>query len=338
MELSKQRIQRWDNIKAVLIFLVVLGHVADIYADVSFATGVIRFIIYSFHMPLFLFISGMFSKKNVQQKRWDKIFSYLVLYIFLKILIFIAKWISYGKQPQFNLFSEMETPWYVFCLFAFCIITIALKNVKWYYVLTVSIIVACISGYDNSIRDFLCLSRIIVFYPFFYAGFLIEPEKLNSWLKNKKIIIISLLFLIGVIITVTVFYSNIKGIKYIYTGRNPYSVIVKNAPYAFLFRIICYVTSAAIGLSFMAIIPDKMKNNLISVTGSRSVQIYALHKPLMILWFGIVNERFQIEQLFVSKLVLYEIVISVLIYVICALPVWNPLFRRILTVPVSDNK
>ncbi|MCD8365289.1 MAG: acyltransferase family protein, partial [Clostridiales bacterium] len=53
----------FDNIKAVLIFLVVLGHV---FRNLG-ANGdeyLVYKIIYSFHMPAFLFISGYFMKYN----------------------------------------------------------------------------------------------------------------------------------------------------------------------------------------------------------------------------------------------------------------------------------
>lgn len=51
----------WDTLKFVLIFLVVFGHVLEVnYPPGSVNRGIYNFI-YSFHMPLFVFISGRFS-------------------------------------------------------------------------------------------------------------------------------------------------------------------------------------------------------------------------------------------------------------------------------------
>ena len=50
----------WDNIKAVLIFFVVAGHVLEMS---KLHTGLAVFadnFIYSFHMPAFVFVSGYF--------------------------------------------------------------------------------------------------------------------------------------------------------------------------------------------------------------------------------------------------------------------------------------
>lgn len=337
-QLKNSRIQRWDNIKFLLIFLVVLGHIADIYANVSNATGVLRFYIYTFHMPLFLFISGLFSKRNIKQRRWRNIFSYLILYLFIKILNFYAKWLATGNNPGFSLLKAASVPWYAFCLFAFSIIIILIDRVKPSFVIAFSIVLACIAGYDNNIGDFLCLSRIIVFFPFFYTGYIIDPEKLNSFLKDKRIIAASIAVLVSAGVVIACLYGNIKDIKFLFTGRNPYRIFIKNAPYAFVFRIICYAVSSLIGLSFMAVIPDKIGRGGLAKIGARSVQIYALHFALKLLWFGLVNDRFHIDRYFTSKLIAYEIIVAVVIFMICALPFWEPFFKKLLTVPLKSNR
>ena len=62
----KKRIYTLDNLKAVLIFLVVLGHllISFTHATCNSAKYISSFI-YSFHMPLFIIISGYFSKKTI---------------------------------------------------------------------------------------------------------------------------------------------------------------------------------------------------------------------------------------------------------------------------------
>lgn len=329
-----KRIQKWDNIKFFLIFLVVLGHIADIYANTSHATGILRFYIYTFHMPLFLFISGLFGKKNIDNKRWDKISSYLMLYLFIKIIDFIAKWAATGKQPALNLFSEASVPWYAFCLFAFSIITVAVSKIKPVFVITASIILACIAGYDKNIGDFLCISRIIVYFPFFYTGYITDREKIEKTLKNKSVVILSILLLVAAGFVITMFYDDIKNIKLIFTGRNPYSVFIKNCPYAFVFRLICYAVSSLMGIAFMAVIPEKMPS-FISRTGASTVQIYSLHFALKLIYFGLVNSRFNIDSYFKSKLILYEVIISIILMIICALPFWSKPIKAITNIPIK---
>ena len=61
---------KWDLIKAFAIFLVILGHCIQKMDPLSQQNLMLRFIV-SFHMPLFMFISGYFaasSKKNGERK------------------------------------------------------------------------------------------------------------------------------------------------------------------------------------------------------------------------------------------------------------------------------
>ena len=54
-----------DNLKGVLILLVVFAHYLILYVEqnvASLAVQTLCFFIYSFHMPLFVFVSGFFSK------------------------------------------------------------------------------------------------------------------------------------------------------------------------------------------------------------------------------------------------------------------------------------
>ena len=62
-----KRDARIDNLRGVLIFLVVLGH---LYDTVRFPTSVFQTaVIYSFHVPAFAFVSGVCFKYRGQDDR-----------------------------------------------------------------------------------------------------------------------------------------------------------------------------------------------------------------------------------------------------------------------------
>ena len=81
----------FDNYKALLIVLVVVGHfIEPCYDNNVFLSG-LKWMIFSFHMPAFIFISGYFSKREISfgklvQKRSYPILSmnssYYFLYVF----------------------------------------------------------------------------------------------------------------------------------------------------------------------------------------------------------------------------------------------------------------
>ena len=96
----RQRIQLWDNIKFLLIFCVVLGHLVDDFTGVSDICKIIYLFVYAFHMPSFLFISGLFHKN---EKIFPKIFFFISAGFALKITLFVAKR-AYGETPDFCFF------------------------------------------------------------------------------------------------------------------------------------------------------------------------------------------------------------------------------------------
>ena len=77
--MSKQRDAFWDVVKGVTILIVIFGHQlqnsSGAAGDVSnvFMDDVLFKSIYSFHMPLFMLISGYFfyytAKKNIKPKK-----------------------------------------------------------------------------------------------------------------------------------------------------------------------------------------------------------------------------------------------------------------------------
>ena len=81
---NKKRVQYIDIARGIAIILMVIGHTID--------QGVKRNIIFSFHMPLFIIISGFFYKDKPFKKTIKDIFLKLILpYIICTLLVNIVK-------------------------------------------------------------------------------------------------------------------------------------------------------------------------------------------------------------------------------------------------------
>ena len=79
----------FDNLKVLLIFLVVFGHLLEKYIDKDLFLRSIYIFIFMFHMPLFIYVSGYFSK-NFDKCRRNAIKDLLVPYIVFNII-----WLQY---------------------------------------------------------------------------------------------------------------------------------------------------------------------------------------------------------------------------------------------------
>ena len=80
---KNKRIFVFDNIKALLIVLVVIGHATDYYTKESDVMRMFFIYTYLFHMPLFIFIAGLFSKSAILKDTFklEKVANFLTLYL-----------------------------------------------------------------------------------------------------------------------------------------------------------------------------------------------------------------------------------------------------------------
>ena len=75
-----------DNVKVVLLFLVVFAHILERFLEVKLYNS-LYVIIYSFHMPLFIFISGYLSK-NTDRCRQNAFSDFFIPYIIFNTIYF----------------------------------------------------------------------------------------------------------------------------------------------------------------------------------------------------------------------------------------------------------
>lgn len=157
-----------DTSKAVLIFLVVLGHFLERMVGWVDPIGhTLLGTIYFVHMPAFIFISGMLFK----DKNWMKnILFFISLYIPFQILFpaFDAIWTG-TFQINWNLF---ERPywilWYLLGMMVWTALTHFLIKTKF------SVIIACILALCIGLSTWnnyqYSIGRIFTFFPFFVIG------------------------------------------------------------------------------------------------------------------------------------------------------------------------
>ncbi len=92
----KERDYFFDNARAILILLVVFGHMLQPYTSGDKYLSALYLVIYSFHMPTFLFISGYFAKNIDKPYYLEKISKrlivpYMIFFAFFFNLLFLNR-------------------------------------------------------------------------------------------------------------------------------------------------------------------------------------------------------------------------------------------------------
>lgn len=134
---NRQRDYLFDNYKVLLIILVIIGHFTEpSYRNNDFLYT-LKWLIVSFHMPAFIFISGYFSKRELTfAKLFQKlVIPYLIyefIYYFFYIYVLHKETSLYLLYPKFSL-------WYILALFAWRAVTPYFKKLPYYMLLSVGL-------------------------------------------------------------------------------------------------------------------------------------------------------------------------------------------------------
>ena len=269
------RISLYDNLKFVLILSVVVGHFIDIKSSQSNYYKSIFVYIYTFHMPLFLFLSGLFHKnENILQKT----LTFICIGFMLKITFFLFGIFLYGKA-SFSFLSDSGIPWYMFVLAIYIALSYGLRNIDKRFILFFSLMLGCFVGYDAKIGDYLYISRTVVFYPFFVLGMMADKERLMQLTRKK--------WLRGCAVTVLCLWlvlcfsrlEHIYSLRPLFTGRNPFKVNGLFVKWGFAYRILCYAITCAVGFSIVCVVTNR-KLTPITLFGSRTLYVYFWHWPV----------------------------------------------------------
>jgi len=267
-----QRNPYFDNAKAILIFLVILGHtLSPIFRATPWITAVYLFI-YLFHMPAFILVSGYFTKR--MQNRYDffkLVKKLLVPYIIFQIIYTIYYQGIYGNDLDFSFFDPRWALWFLISLFCWQLMLVMFGKRK--IGILIALVCSLVIGYIGEINETLTLSRTFFFFPFFLLGYFLKSEHFE-WIKQKKNVFIA--WLLFVVIFILVYsYGDIEWREWLY-GRIGYQEIMgESAIYGFLFRACAYVAMMIATYCFLSIVAKKKLE--ITRIGASTFQIYLLH-------------------------------------------------------------
>ena len=274
------RNSKWDNLRCVLILAVVAGHFVNQFTDDSLMMRTIALFIYTWHMPLFIFVAGLMTKKwdRTRPFKWTRPVYFVLIGYVLKFLIYGIK-TAFMKNPNFFWLYDTGLPWYMFAMAAFTVLAWLLRDVKPMIVMACSVTLAFVAGYLFFIGSYLWLSRIIVFFPFYYLGYLTDPGMAAAVTRDKKLKILSAVLLIlaaGIcILKIRTIYPYFR----LFTARNAYAFINVEGCSGWT-RLMCGLISLILGAAVLCLAPEKPLGYA-TVIGQRTLQIYFWHRLIL---------------------------------------------------------
>lgn len=266
----KERDYLFDNYKAFLIVLVVVGHFIEVASDDNVVMETTKWIIFSFHMPAFVFISGYFSKKT--QGIYKLLQQLVVPYLVFEILYYILYTYVLGRDTELALLYPKFSLWYLLAMFMWKLFTPFFQKIPGH--LCIAFVVGLLVGASSLDDNYLTLPRVFTFYPFFLLGLQLDRRRID-YLRTK----ISRIQAFGVFLLINAFLAWVAvsdriSIKIFY-GRYDYEYLGLSVPIGIALRAVCYLISY-IMLYVVAIMIPGAKNSLSSL-GQKTMAIYLFH-------------------------------------------------------------
>ena len=219
-----RKYNEWDFLKCAATLLVVIGHITILYKEGgSFPQlenellSKITDVIYLFHMPLFMAISGAIfaigkqsgKYKEFRQFTSNKAKRLLIPYYFTAIIFLFPTILllhMHNSENNLEYFTKIligidcRHLWFLWALFDIFIISFFCKNKEINHPLIclfLSITFSLANSYNNKISVF-CISMAIHYLPYFFIGEWLSTGKIND--KHKFKITLYIIAISGCII------------------------------------------------------------------------------------------------------------------------------------------
>lgn len=304
---------KYDNMKALLIFLVVFGHIVSRFAYESEVGRIVYNIIYSFHMPAFLYITGYFAKYNPKAlfKR------YLPCYILFQIINFVVKYAIYCYDNSFEMKHDVLqfidpgfTLWYIIAIMVYQLLIPLFKtNNKRLkcLMLILTLVLGVYMGFEENFNGVLSLPRIICFFPYYIMGFYErESQVITSCIKNHSNIVKILTIMMFLVVVVAICYhSGVIEQDWLWHTAN-----YETSGCTWYIRILLYIAGIIGIMTLLAWTPDK-NYKYVGYIGRNTLQIYLFHAPIVL-----IMEAFDCFRAFDNNMIVLVIASLVLVIVL----------------------
>ncbi len=183
---AKQRDAFFDNAKYLAIVLVAMAHAWEPLRSGSRATTALYLVVYTFHMPAFIIISGYFSRSfDWRPDRLRKLVTGVAVpYVVFELAYSLFKQWADDPSHDISLLDPWFLTWFLAALFIWRLTTPLWKIARW--PLPVALAIACLASISPSIGNDLDLQRVLQLLPYFVLGLCLKQEHFQ-WVRRRRV-------------------------------------------------------------------------------------------------------------------------------------------------------
>ncbi|WP_228991178.1 acyltransferase family protein [Streptomyces sp. DH8] len=197
---TRKRDPYFDNVKYLAIVLVAVAHAWEPVMDGSRATRALYMVVYAFHMPAFILISGYFSRTfdMTAPKVKRLITGVAVPYVLFETAYSLFKrYADDSPDMAISLVDPFFLTWFLIALFVWRVTTPIWLSLR--HPLPVALAIAALASISPEIGDDLDLQRVLQFLPFFVLGLRMKPEHFQL-VRRREVRLLSVPLFVGALL------------------------------------------------------------------------------------------------------------------------------------------
>ena len=306
--MAQKRDLFWDSLKFNLIFLVVLGHFLELHLLQHSDGRVLYNMIYLFHMPLFVFISGRFSIIRDRGKYLKGIKRLLKLFLIFHGLQFLIFWLTGLESNPWHILSTTFAMWYLLSLVWWRLMLWLIPE-QWLeehkgLFLGVSIAVAMVIGLVPLDKQ-LAFQATLSYLPFFLLGYYSKDIDLKRMLRKIPWWVAASVIVLTFII-VYVWFN--KPLHDLYFNTTYWASGYWHLKERVLTRPILMVVATILGICVMRVSPSA---EWMGKYGRNTLYIYLGHVFVRLILIKLINHHYLSDRLY--AIILYAVVVTALL-------------------------
>jgi fucose 4-O-acetylase-like acetyltransferase len=295
----------YDNLKYIVITLVVVGHVVEPLIDKIAWTKTLYISIYSFHIPMFAMISGRFSNTFTESAHYTRLMAKILFpYIVLELMYSsFHHFIFHTKELSVGFLVPYWILWYLMSLFLWRVMLPFFVQLK--YPVVIAIILGLSCGLSSQFGYTLSFSRTFVFFPFFLVGYFLRNNDI-AWIHFNKVRALTLVLICSFVAIISLTPLTHMDVRWLY-GSYPYGQLGAAWYLGILARGTIYIAATVVGLAVMSLTP--CRKCLFTSFGMYSMYAYLLHGFIVKLaiasgMYESIESLFQITLMIISAILL----------------------------------
>ncbi|MFJ3433653.1 acyltransferase family protein [Streptomyces cyaneofuscatus] len=270
---AKRRDPYFDNVKYLAILLVAVAHAWEPVMDGSRVTRALYMIVYTFHMPAFILISGYFSRTfDLSAPKVKRLITGVAVpYVLFETAYSLFKrYVDDSPDTSITLVDPLFLTWFLIALFIWRVTTPIWLTLR--HPLPVALAIAMLASVSPDIGDDLDLQRVFQLLPFFVLGLLMKPEHFQL-VRRREVRLLALPLFAGALLFAYWIAPRMQ-LGWLYRANSAQEM---DAPWwsGAVMSLALFGCALALTIGFLAWVPRR--NMWFTVLGAGTICGYLLH-------------------------------------------------------------